>query len=96
MTGQVRYRRNWQGWWHLAAAGVGVAILSAWLLFGDTGLFAWGDYHRLLDQERGELARAEQVHARLVNHRALLDPDHVDPDYGDETGSRAVRYGPSG
>ncbi len=84
MASQVKIRRDWRSLWHIGAAGAGVLLLTGWLLFGDTGLFAWSDYSRTLEQQRSELAQVEQEHARLLNHRALLDPNHVDPDFGEE------------
>lgn len=65
-------------------AGAGVLVITAWLLFGSTGLFAWSDYHRALQSRRVELAALKHEQARLVNRQRLLNPRHVDPDLADE------------
>ena len=70
--------------WHLVAAGGAAAIMLAWLLFGETGLFAWNDYSRLLTQRRAELTQLQQEQHMLANHRRLLDPRHADPDLIEE------------
>lgn len=84
MATQLKMKRDWRALSHLGAAGVGVAVMAAWLLFGQTGLFAWSDYNRTLDQRRQQLASIEQRHRQLLNHRDLLNPAHVDPDFGEE------------
>ncbi|MEQ1510516.1 MAG: septum formation initiator family protein [Sphingopyxis sp.] len=79
---QKAYRRK--DYRPMVGAGIGVALLLAWLLFGSTGLFAWSDYHRALLTRQDELAELKQEQARLVNRQHLLNPRHVDPDLADE------------
>ena len=84
MANGVTVRKNWRQWWQIPAACLGLAGIVAWLLFGSTGLFAWNDYSRALDQRRAELAQLEDRQRMLQNHLRLLDPQHVDPDLAEE------------
>jgi cell division protein FtsB len=61
-----------------------LALIVAWLLFGATGLFAWGDYSRQLGARQVELAELRAEQARLINRQRLLNPGRVDPDLADE------------
>ncbi len=84
MARKIKVRQGVQGWWHVAAAAVGLALIIGWLLFGTTGLFAWNDYNRLLAQRRVELAELKREQAVLVNNQRLLDSRHADPDLVEE------------
>ncbi len=84
MARTVTVRRGWKELWHLVAAGIALAGMALWLLFGTTGLFAWNDYSRLLDQRRAQLAELKREQVRLSNHRRLLGPGRADPDLGEE------------
>ena len=84
MARAIKVNRGVKGWWHVAAAAVGFAMIVGWLLFGTTGLFAWNDYSRLLTQRRAELAELKAEQAVLVNHQRLLNPRHADPDLVEE------------
>lgn len=68
----------------MVIAGGGLALIVLWLLFGSTGVFAWGDYSRALQVKEAQLEQLKEEQARLSNRRALLDPRHVDPDLVDE------------
>ncbi len=61
-----------------------LAGIIAWLLFGSTGLFAWNDYSRALDQRQAELVLLQERQRMLENHLRLLNPRHVDPDLAEE------------
>ena len=52
--------------------GIGVA--------GPSGLIAWSDNLRLLDERQAQLALLETDRAALENKVALLDPNNADPD----------------
>ena len=52
--------------------GIGVA--------GPSGLIAWSDNLRLLDERQAQLALLEADRAALENKVALLDPNNADPD----------------
>jgi cell division protein FtsB len=77
-------KRNVRDFRQVIAAGGALTIILAWLLFGETGLFAWNDYSRTLNARRTELSELRTEQAALVNRQRLLDPRHVDPDLADE------------
>lgn len=68
----------------VALAGLALLFIIGWLLFGTTGLFAWGDYSRALSARQVELAELKATEASLRNRERLLDPRHVDPDLSEE------------
>jgi len=84
MGQRVLLKHQWREYKPLMAAAVALSVLLGWLLFGATGLFAWGDYSRALEARRLELNTLKHEQARLENRRRLLDPRHVDPDLGEE------------
>lgn len=84
MGSSVTVRKDWRQWWQVPAAGLALGLIIAWLLFGATGLFAWNDYSRALEQRRMELRQLEARQRMLQNHLRLLDPRHVDPDLAEE------------
>lgn len=47
---------------------------------GPSGLLAWSENLRLLDQRKAHLAALEFERAALANKVELLDPNHADPD----------------
>lgn len=47
---------------------------------GPSGLLAWSENLRLLDQRNARIAELEEQGAELRNRVALLDPQHADPD----------------
>ena len=47
-------------------------------------MFAWGGYHRDLQERKAELAALETERDRLKHRSALLDPRRADPDLGEE------------
>jgi cell division protein FtsB len=51
---------------------------------GPNGLFAWGGYHRDLQDRRAELILLEAERDRLKHRSALLNPKKADPDMADE------------
>lgn len=72
-----------------SAAAPAVAILvivhfAGFALFGQNGLFAWGDYKRAAARKAVELQQIEAERNRLAHRVGLLNPDRVDPDYADE------------
>jgi cell division protein FtsB len=67
--------------------GVAIACLLAmagWALAGPSGLFAWGENQRLLEQRRVEIAQLTRERNQLQNRVDLLDPRHTDPDLAGE------------
>lgn len=72
-----------------AAAAPALAILvivhfAGFALFGQNGLFAWGDYKRAAAHKAVELQQVEAERNRLAHRVSLLNPSKVDPDYADE------------
>ena len=58
--------------------------MGAWALAGPSGLLAWSENMRVLDQRREEVKRLTAERDELKNRNALLDPQHVDPDLAGE------------
>ena len=58
--------------------------LGGWVLAGPSGLLAWSENLRLLEQRQQEVARLTAQRDELRNRVALLDPRHADPDLAGE------------
>ena len=58
--------------------------MGAWALAGPSGLLAWSENMRQLDQRRQEVQRLTAQRDELKNRVALLDPRHADPDLAGE------------
>ena len=58
--------------------------MAGWALVGPSGLLAWGENRRLLEQHRQELNLLSAQRDDLRNRVALLDPRHTDPDLAGE------------
>ncbi|WP_225206672.1 FtsB family cell division protein [Novosphingobium huizhouense] len=59
---------------------VALLLLGAVGIAGPSGLLAWGENARLLDQRQKELVQLTLERDRLKNRIDLLDPRHADPD----------------
>lgn len=59
---------------------VALLVLGAIGVAGPSGLLAWGEHARLLDQREAEIAQLTADRDRMKNRVALLDPRHADPD----------------
>ncbi|WP_066556540.1 FtsB family cell division protein [Croceicoccus bisphenolivorans] len=60
---------------------VGALItLGALALVGPTGVRAWSDSARVLEQRETELATLRAERERIANRVELLDPSNADPD----------------
>ena len=55
-------------------------MMGSMAVAGPSGLLAWSENLRLLDQRKAQLAEIEREKAELANKVELLDPDHADPD----------------
>ena len=62
-----------------AALGA-LLVMGAIGIAGPSGLLAWSENLRLLDQREAQLAALKKEQATLENKVALLHPDHADPD----------------
>ncbi len=67
-----------------AIALVCLLAMGAWTLAGPSGLLAWSENMRKLDQRRDEVKHLIAARAELKNRVALLDPRHADPDLAGE------------
>lgn len=59
-------------------------LMVGFAVAGPSGLLAWGDNVRLLEQRNQELERVKQEREVLRNRVALLDPVNTDPDLAGE------------
>lgn len=59
---------------------VALLLLGAAGVAGPSGLLAWSENARLLEQREQEIARLTAERDRVKNRVALLDPRHADPD----------------
>jgi cell division protein FtsB len=67
------------------ALAVGVLIAGiGYVVFGPTGLYAWGGYSQELKDRRTELLELRKSQKDLKNKVELVDPQHTDPDMADE------------
>ena len=67
-----------------ALAVIVVGTFAGHAIAGPNGIFAWGSYHRALQQRQAELAQIETERAQLKHRSQLLDPRKADPDMADE------------
>ena len=59
---------------------VALLVLGGVAIAGPSGLLAWSENSRLLDERRIELAQLAARRDELRNRVDLLDPRHADPD----------------
>lgn len=55
-------------------------LMGGFAIAGPSGLLAWSDNLRLIDQRNAQIAELREERAELKNRVALLDPNHADPD----------------
>ena len=55
-------------------------VMGGIAIAGPSGLLAWSENLRLLDQRKVQLAEIEKERTALKNRVALLHHDHADPD----------------
>jgi cell division protein FtsB len=67
-----------------AAAILIIGYFASAALIGPNGLFALGGYRAQLQDKQAQLKTAQDYRATLEHRAQLLDPRHVDADYGDE------------
>lgn len=63
-----------------SAALVALLLLAAIGVAGPSGLIAWGENARTLQQRQLEIAHLTAERDRVKNRVELLDPSHADPD----------------
>jgi len=59
-------------------------LMGAWALAGPSGLLAWSENLRLLDQRQKEVKQLTVERDELRNRVGLLDPRNADPDLAGE------------
>ncbi len=63
-----------------SVALVALLLLGAIGIAGPSGLLAWGENARVLEQRQMEIAQLTAERDRVKNRVELLDPRHADPD----------------
>ena len=61
-----------------------IANFLGYAVVGSNGVLSWGDYRRLKDEKKIELAQLQEQQTRLEHRANLLDPNNADPDLADE------------
>jgi cell division protein FtsB len=59
-------------------------VMLAWAIVGPSGLLAWGESSRMLQQRREQLVRVMHERDVMRNRVNLLAQDHVNPDMASE------------
>ena len=84
MTQRHKFRKSMN-----RAAGPAIAVMVVlamigYIIFGPTGLYAWGDYGQSVEKKRVILSELTKKQGELQNRVNLLDRRRVDPDLADE------------
>src|SRR5512137_100643 len=61
-------------------AVLALLLMAGWSIAGPSGLLAWSENLRLLDQRQKQVAQLSLKRDELKNRVALLDPHNADPD----------------
>ena len=67
-----------------AIAVMVVLAMIGYIIFGPTGLYAWGDYGQSVEKKRVILSELTRKQNELQNRVNLLDRRRVDPDLAEE------------
>lgn len=59
-------------------------LMGLWCVAGPSGILAWGENQRLLEQRHHQLAELKVERDQLKNRVTLLDPRKMDPDLAGE------------
>lgn len=84
MTQRHKFRKSMH-----RAAGPAIAVMVVlamigYIIFGPTGLYAWGDYGQSVEKQRVILSELTKKQTELQNRVNLLDRRRVDPDLAEE------------
>ena len=84
MTQRHKFRKSMN-----RAAGPAIAVIVelamiGYIIFGPTGLYAWGDYGQSVEKQRVVLSELTKKQNELQNRVNLLDRRRVDPDLAEE------------
>jgi len=61
-----------------------LVLMAGWSIAGPSGLLAWSENLRTLDQRQKQVQKLTAQRDELKNRVALLDPRHADPDLAGE------------
>ena len=67
-----------------AVALIAVLAMIGYIIFGPTGLYAWGDYSQSVEKKLVILSELTKKQTELQNRVNLLDRRSVDPDLAEE------------
>ena len=84
MTQRHKFRKSMSRATGPAIAVMVVLAMIGYIIFGPTGLYAWGDYGQSVEKQRVVLAELTKKQNELKNRVNLLDRRRVDPDLADE------------
>ncbi len=59
---------------------IGLLLMGGFAFAGPSGVLAWGENVRLLEQRNAQIATLQAQTAELRNRTDLLDPSNADPD----------------
>ena len=59
---------------------LGLLLMGGFAFAGPSGVLAWGENVRLLEQRNAQIATLQAQTAELRNRTDLLDPSNADPD----------------
>ena len=84
MTQRHKFRKSMHRAAGPALAVIAVLAMIGYIIFGPTGLYAWGDYSQSVEKKRVILSELTKKQTELQNRVNLLDRRRVDPDLADE------------
>src|SRR3546814_18547228 len=80
MTQRHNFRKSMHRAAGPAIAVIVVLAMIGYIIFGPTGLYAWGDYGQSVEKKRVILSELTKKQNALPNRVNLPDRDRVDPD----------------
>lgn len=84
MTQRHKFRKSMSRATGPAIAVMVVLAMIGYIIFGPTGLYAWGDYGQSVEKKRVILSALTKRQNELQNRVNLLDRGRVDPDLAEE------------
>ncbi|WP_447762190.1 FtsB family cell division protein [Sphingopyxis panaciterrae] len=84
MTQRHKFRKSMNRAAGPAVAVIVVLAMIGYIIFGPTGLYAWGDYGQSVEKKRVVLTELTKKQSELQNRVNLLDRGRVDPDLAEE------------
>ena len=84
MTQRHKFRKSISRAVGPTVALIAVLAMIGYIIFGPTGLYAWGDYGQSVEKKRVILSELTKKQNELQNRVNLLGRQRVDPDLADE------------